>query len=74
MSKKNNYYYKKKGPKKKQEKEKKVTYDSLVHANTISEVELEKEDNSKALIFKYIAVTIVLFAIIFGSILLFRQM
>ena len=50
----------------------KKTYDELLHANTIKE-EKQKDIFSKTLIMKYIAVTIVLFAIIFGSILLFRQ-
>ena len=80
MSKKDNYYYKKNQTKKnyyKKEKanniEKKVTYDSLMHANTITEKE-EKENYNTIMIMKYIAITIILFAIIIGSFILFRQM
>ena len=54
-------------------KTKKVTYDALMNAKTVTET--KKKDNfSKIMIIKYIAVTIILFAIIFGSIILFRQM
>ena len=51
---------------------KRVTYDSLMNAKTVTET--KKKDNfSKIMIIKYIAVTIILFAIIFGSLVLFRQ-
>ena len=54
------------------EKPKKVTYDSLLTADTVTKK--EKKDNfSKMMIIKYIAVTVILFAIIFGSLLLFRR-
>lgn len=54
------------------DQKKKITYNDLLHADTVSKS--EKKDNiNKIMIFKYIAVTIVLFAIIFGSLLLFRK-
>ncbi len=78
MSKKNNYYYKnkhnyhKKTKKNNEVKETKVTYDSLMHADI--EILPEKQESyNRITIIKYIAITIVLFAIIFGSLLLFRQ-
>ena len=81
MSKKNNYYYKKNQVKKnyyKKEKnngkvENKITYDQLIHANTITKEE-KKDIDGKTLIIKYVAITVVLFAIILGSLLLFRQL
>ena len=73
-----NYYNKKNKKNKSQESnssKKKVTYDLLLKANTVSEItQEEKDDYSKIQIIKYIAITVVLFAIIFGSILLFSQM
>lgn len=50
----------------------KVTYDDLLHANTITDTK-KKDIFSKTMIIKYIAVSVVLFAIIFGSLILFRQ-
>ena len=50
----------------------KKTYDELLHADTIND-EKQKDIFSKTLIVKYIAVTFILFAIIFGSIMLFKQ-
>ena len=79
MNKKNNYYYKnkknnyyKKEKKNTILKEKKVTYDSLMHADTITKVEKNDSYNTTTII-KYIAVSTVLLAIIIGSLLLFRQ-
>lgn len=50
----------------------KVTYDDLLHANTITDTK-KKDIFSKTMIIKYIVVSVVLFAIIFGSLILFRQ-
>ncbi len=69
--KKNNYknnYYKNNKP-----KEKKVTYDSLMHANTITEKNDEINYN-KTQVMRYIAVSVVLMAIIIGSLILFSKM
>ena len=66
-------YYKHNNKNKKKSVEKKVTYDSLMTANTITEN--NKEDNyDRLLILKYIAITIVLFTIIITSFILFRNM
>ena len=71
---KNKKYYKKNYYKNNQKKEeKKVTYDSLMHANTISEVK-DNNNYDKVLVMKYIAISAVLFAIIIGSLILFRNM
>ena len=51
---------------------KKITYDDLIHAKTITTHE-KKDNYSKIMIMKYIAISIVLFAIIIGSFILFRQ-
>ena len=64
--KRNNYY------KKNNKKEKKVTYDSLMKAEVSSNNETN-QDLNKYLIIKCIAVSVVLFAIIIGSLLLFRK-
>ena len=79
MEKKNKKYYQKNyyrhnhKNKKKDVVEKKVTYESLMEAKTITEN--NKEDNySKLMMIKYIAISAILFAIIFGSLLLFRKM
>ena len=66
---KNGNYHKKE----KKTVEKKVTYDSLMQADIISETK-ENNDFNNLLIFKCIAVSIVLFAIIIGSLLLFSKM
>ncbi len=58
----------------KEETKKKVTYDDLMHAKTVTEAEKKKDNYSKITIIKYIAVSIILFAIIIGSFILFRQM
>ena len=65
---KKNYY------KKNKNETKKVTYDGLMHAKTISEINSNKVDYDKILIMKYIAVSIVIFAIIIGSLMIFRAM
>ena len=69
---KNKKYYKK-NYYQKPKKEQKVTYDSLMHAKTITENNNDV-DISKLTIIKYIGISAVLFAIIIGSILLFRNM
>ena len=76
---KKNYYHKNNQAKKyysknKKVEEKKITYDDLMHANTITETKDEKENINQYLIIKCIAVSIVLFAIIIGSLLLFSKM
>ncbi len=70
---KNKKYYKKNYYHKPKKEEKKVTYDSLMHAKTITENN-DKVDYNKLLIVKYIAISVILFAIIIGSLLLFRNM
>ena len=71
---KNKKYYKKNYYKNNNKKEeKKVTYDKLMHADTITEIK-ESNNYNKMLIIKYVAVSVVLFAIIIGSLILFRNM
>ena len=71
---KNKKYYKKNYYKNNNKKEeKKVTYDKLMHADTITEIK-EPNNYNKMLIIKYVAVSVVLFAIIIGSLILFRNM
>ena len=79
MEKKNKKYYQKQyynhhhNNKKKKVEENKITYERLLEADTITEN--NKEDNyNKLMMVKYIAITTILFAIIFGSLLLFRKM
>ena len=65
----NNYYHKKN----KKEEVKKVTYDSLMNTEVIA----PKDDElsyDKTLVLKCIAVSVVLFAIIICSLLLFSKM
>ncbi len=69
--KKNNYQKKYKNSK---TDEKKVTYDSLVNADTITEIKQENNDFDKVLVMKYIAVSVILLAIIIVSLILFRKM
>ena len=69
---KNKKYYKKNYYKKPEEK--KVTYDKLMHAKVASNESKEDNNIDKMLMIKYIAISAVLFAIIIGSLLLFRQM
>ncbi len=74
---KNKKYYKqnKKNYYKKNKNEvKKVTYDGLMKAKTITETNNDDSSYNKILIMKYIAVSIVIFAIIIGSFLIFRAM
>ena len=70
---KNKKYYKKNYYHKPKKEEKKVTYDSLMHADTITS-ERKEEEYNKITIIKCIAISVVLFAIIIGSLLLFRNM
>ena len=70
---KNKKYYQKNNYHNPKKEEKKVTYDSLMHAKTISE-RREEDDFDKLRVIKYIAISAVLFAIIIGSLLLFRNM
>lgn len=70
---KNKKYYKKNYYKNNHKQtEKKVTYDGLMHANTITTPD-NNSDFDKLLVIKYIAISAVLFAIIIGSLLLFRK-
>ena len=73
---KNNYYKKNNNNKKKEERpvEKKITYDTLMHADTVTTFKENEVDFNKLTIIKYIAVTIILFVIIIGSLILFRNM
>ncbi len=66
--KKQNYYHKTK------KVEKKVTYNSLMHAKTINEESIKDDSYDKVLVMKYIAVSVVLFAIIVCSFIIFRSM
>ena len=66
--KKNNYY------KKPEEKKEEKTYKSLVNVQITDDNTLGDNNVNKLLIVKYIAVSVVLFAILIGSLLLFRQM
>lgn len=68
---KNKKYYKH-NYKKNNSHEKKVTYDSLMHANIITENTAEV-GYDKFLVMKCIAVSVVLFAIIIGSLILFAK-
>ena len=65
-------YYKKNSKPKTTTSEKKVTYDSLMHAKIITNSSDKKENIDKMLIIKYIAVTVVLFVIIICSLMLFK--
>ena len=55
-----------------EDNKRKITYDDLLKADTIIETK-KKYNYSKTMIIKYIAVSVILFAIIFGSLILFRQ-
>lgn len=67
---KKNYYKSNKNINKSENK--KVTYDSLMHADTISEVKSEPEYD-RVLVMKSIALSIIIFAIIICSLILFRK-
>jgi hypothetical protein len=67
-------YYKKNNKKEEKKVEKKVTYDSLMKADTISEVKTNNVEYNKSTIMKCIAITVVLFAIIVASLILFSHM
>lgn len=71
-----NNYYKNNNNKKKEEKttSKKITYDTLLHADTVATIKKNEVDFNKLTIIKYIAITIILFLIIIGSLILFRNM
>ena len=69
---KNNYQKKNKKKEIKEEKNK-VTYDSLIHADTITEVKNEPQYN-KVAVMKAIALSIIVFAIIICSLILFSKM
>ena len=66
-------YYKNNNHKKDKPKENKVTYDSLMHANTITETK-DELSYDKTKVMKCIAVSVVLMAIIIGSLILFSKM
>ncbi len=72
---KNKKYYKNNYRKnnKNNNEEKKVTYDSLMHAKTITEKKSEPEYD-RYLVMKCVAISVVLFAIIIGSFILFVKM
>ena len=79
MEKNKKNYYKKNNHKKNyyqknsKKEEKKVTYDSLMHANTITETK-DELSYDKTKVMKCIAVSVVLMAIIIGSLILFSKM
>ncbi len=52
---------------------KEITYDSLLKADIASVNKQENNNPNMMTIIKVIAITIVLFAIIFGSLILFRK-
>lgn len=68
---KKNYY--KKNNNKNEVKEEKMTYDKLMHAETISEPK-EKPQYDRVLVIRSIAISIVIFAIIVCSLILFSKM
>ena len=70
---KKNYYRKNNKNKEKVNDNKKVTYDSLMHTKVVTYYDGKDDDINKTLIIKYIAITVVLFAIIIGSLILFSK-
>ena len=73
MSKNKKYYKKNNYYKKPETKKEDKTYESLMQARVIDDT-INNNSIDKLQIVKYIAVSVVLFAIIIGSLLLLRQM